>query len=56
MDLELRPTDLPTPSLGMDFGWQPDVYNKFIGNSHYSLDAAGTGIHGMPKHLNVKPK
>jgi len=39
----------------MDFGWQTDGYNKFIGNSHYALDTPSTNMHGMPNHLNPKP-
>lgn len=55
MDFQTRPTDLPTPDLGMDFGWQPDVYSKFIGNSHYSMDSQNTGVNDMPDQLNAKP-
>lgn len=56
MDFQLRPTELPTPDLGMGFGWQPDVYNKFIGNSRYALDSQRTGMHVVPEQLNAIPK
>jgi len=56
MEFQPRPTELPPADAGMDFGWQPDVYNKFIGNSPYALDSQNAGMHVMPAHLNVKPK
>jgi hypothetical protein len=56
MEFQLRPTDLPMPGVGMDFGWQPGVYNKFISNSHYALDAQNTSMQGMPNHLYLNPK
>jgi len=56
MDFQPRPTDLPTPDLGMDLGWQPDVYNKFIGNSHYALDTPSANMPDMSKQFDFKPK
>jgi hypothetical protein len=56
MEFQMRPTDLPPADVGMDFGWQPDVYNKFIGNSQYALDSQNTSMHVMPANLNAKPK
>lgn len=52
----MRPTDLPPADVGMEFGWKPDVYNKFIGISQYALDPQNTSMHDMPAHPNVKPK
>lgn len=52
----MRP-DGPLPAdVGMEFGWQPDVYNKFIGDSQYALDPQNTSMHGMPAHPNAEPK
>jgi hypothetical protein len=56
MDIQMRPTELSTPDIGMDFEWQSNVYNKFIGNSHYALDGPAIGMHGMTSHLDAKPK
>jgi hypothetical protein len=56
MDIQMRPTELSTPDIGMDFGWQSNVYNEFTDNSHYALDGPGTGMHGMTSHLDAKPK
>ncbi|KAM0706153.1 hypothetical protein Q7P35_006702 [Cladosporium inversicolor] len=55
MEFQLRPTEPSTPDLGMDFGWQPDVYNKFIGNSNYAMDSQPTGMHVVPDQLNATP-
>lgn len=55
MDFQMRPIDLPTPDLGMDFGWQSDVYHKFTGNSQYALDASNKSVH-VPNDLDMKPK
>lgn len=56
MDFQLRPADLLTPDSGMDFGWQPDIYNKSVSNSHYALDTPSANMPGMSNLLNVKPK
>jgi hypothetical protein len=55
MEFQQRHTDLPAPDLGMGFGWQPDVYSKFMDNSHYPMDAPSTSMSGMPDQLDVKP-
>jgi hypothetical protein len=56
MEFQSLPTDLPPADAGMDFGWQPDVYKKFIGNSHYALNSQNTSMYVMPDHLNIKSK
>lgn len=51
-----RPTDVPPSNVCMGYGWQSDVYNKFISNSHYALNASNTNVHVTPYQLDVEPK
>jgi len=56
MDFQIRPAEGSTPSIGPGFGWQPDLYNKFIDNSHYALDSSATRMQAMTDHLGMKPE
>jgi hypothetical protein len=44
MNYQLQPTNLSTGDVGMGFGWQPNAYNKFIGNSQYTLAYSSDAI------------
>jgi hypothetical protein len=47
MNYQLQPTQLSTADVGMGFGWQPNAYNKYIGNSQFTLDALNAGSQCM---------
>jgi hypothetical protein len=52
MNYQLQPTQLSTADVGMGFGWQPNAYNKYIGNSQFTLDALSAGIQCMSSGVN----